>query len=312
MDADIFLSYAREDRPRIAALASFLGDAGYSVWWDHNVSGGAAFAAEIERALNEARAVIVAWSVRGVQSDWVLDEANVAKQAGKLVPIGLDATPPPLGFRQHQVVDFSSWDGESDTDAVQSLLQSIDRFTRSGSASNASSDRPVPISQAIAVLPLANFSGGEGQQFFVDGMHEALILELSKIGALKVVSRTSTRAFADTTSPLREIAAELGVGYLVVAAEGGYQAAMTRAAQTLVRQSQGSYVAPIQVALLFAMAGEFERCAEWIEKAFELGDPELPYLKELPRFPEAVLTLPRVQTVIEKLRYLTPEAPTSS
>lgn len=215
---DVFISYARADRARIESLASVLEDDSYTVWWDHDIAGGAAFAAEIERALNDAKAVIVAWSVSGVQSDWVLDEAAVAKQAGKLVPIGLDATLPPIGFRQYQVVDFSAWTGERDAVAMAALTQSVDRFVHRG-ASTAAFDLPQEVltspANEIAVLPLENFSGDSGQQFFVDGMHEALIAELSKIGALKVISRTSTRVYLGSTKSLREIAAELGVTKIV-------------------------------------------------------------------------------------------------
>jgi len=98
------------------------------------------------------------------------------------------------------------------------LTQSIDRFLHRD-APTARIDLPpesVPSAvSAIAVLPLENFSGDSGQQFFVDGMHEALIAELSKIGALKVISRTSTRVYSGSTKPLREIAAELGVTKIV-------------------------------------------------------------------------------------------------
>ena len=215
---DVFISYTRTDRAQIESLASVLEDEGYSVWWDHNIAGGAAFAAEIERALNDAKAVVVAWSVSGVQSDWVLDEASTAKQAGKLVPVRLDATLPPIGFRQYQVVDFSTWSGERDAGAVAALTQSIDRFLRRD-VPTARIDLPgesaPSAANAIAVLPLENLSGDSGQQFFVDGMHEALIGELSKIGALKVISRTSTRVYSGSTKPLPEIAAELGVTEIV-------------------------------------------------------------------------------------------------
>jgi TolB-like protein/Tfp pilus assembly protein PilF len=68
---------------------------------------------------------------------------------------------------------------------------------------------------AIAVLPLENLTGDVAQQFFVDGMHEALIANLSKISALKVISRTSTRAYAGSPKSLREIAAELGASRVV-------------------------------------------------------------------------------------------------
>ena len=166
---DVFISYSRTDRARIESLASVLEDDGYSVWWDHNITGGSEFASEIERALNDAKAVVVAWSVSGVQSEWVLDEASIAKQTGKLVPIQLDATLPPIGFRQYQAIDFSTWSGERDAGAVAALMQSINRFLHRD-APTARIDllqESVPVTaSAIAVLPLENFSGDPGQQFF--------------------------------------------------------------------------------------------------------------------------------------------------
>lgn len=64
---------------------------------------------------------------------------------------------------------------------------------------------------SLAVLPLANLSGDSTQSFFADGMTEALIAELAKLKALKVISRTSVMRFKGTTKPLPEIAKELGV-----------------------------------------------------------------------------------------------------
>ncbi|MFQ5816610.1 MAG: protein kinase [Terriglobia bacterium] len=68
---------------------------------------------------------------------------------------------------------------------------------------------------SIAVLPLANLSGDPEQEYFVDGMTEALITELSKIGALKVISRTSAMRYKGTDKPLPQIARELGVDAVV-------------------------------------------------------------------------------------------------
>jgi TolB-like protein/DNA-binding winged helix-turn-helix (wHTH) protein/Tfp pilus assembly protein PilF len=72
--------------------------------------------------------------------------------------------------------------------------------------------RPAPGQiTSIAVLPLENLSGDPEQEYFVDGMHEELILALAKIGALKVISRTSTMQYKEARKPLPEIAQELGV-----------------------------------------------------------------------------------------------------
>jgi TolB-like protein/Tfp pilus assembly protein PilF/aminoglycoside phosphotransferase (APT) family kinase protein len=69
--------------------------------------------------------------------------------------------------------------------------------------------------RSIAVLPLENLSGDPGQEFFVDGMTDALIANLAKIRALRVISRWSVMRFKGTTTPLPEIAAELGVDAVV-------------------------------------------------------------------------------------------------
>jgi len=65
--------------------------------------------------------------------------------------------------------------------------------------------------RSIAVLPLTNLSGDPAQEYFSDGMTEELITTLSKISALKVISRTSVMQFKGSKKSLREIAAALGV-----------------------------------------------------------------------------------------------------
>ncbi|MFQ5664738.1 MAG: protein kinase [Terriglobia bacterium] len=68
---------------------------------------------------------------------------------------------------------------------------------------------------SIAVLPLKNLMGDPEQDYFVEGMHEALITELSKISALKVISRTSAMRYQNTDKAMPEIARELGVEGLI-------------------------------------------------------------------------------------------------
>jgi TolB-like protein/Flp pilus assembly protein TadD len=67
----------------------------------------------------------------------------------------------------------------------------------------------------IAVLPLRNLSGSADQDYFVAGMHEALISSLSKVEALKVISRTSVMRYADSNKSIPEIANELNVDVLI-------------------------------------------------------------------------------------------------
>jgi TolB-like protein/DNA-binding winged helix-turn-helix (wHTH) protein/Tfp pilus assembly protein PilF len=69
--------------------------------------------------------------------------------------------------------------------------------------------------RSIAVLPLANLSRDPGQDYFADGMHEALITELSKIGGLTVISRTSTLRYREARQPLPAVARELNVDAVI-------------------------------------------------------------------------------------------------
>lgn len=65
--------------------------------------------------------------------------------------------------------------------------------------------------RVVAVLPLRNLSGDAAQEYFADGMTESLITSLAKIGAMKVISRTSVMGYKGSSKPLREIAKELKV-----------------------------------------------------------------------------------------------------
>ena len=69
--------------------------------------------------------------------------------------------------------------------------------------------------KSLVVLPLKNLSGDPAQDFFAEGMHEALTTAVSKIGALRVISRTSAMHYKGSDKALPEIAAELNVDAVV-------------------------------------------------------------------------------------------------
>jgi eukaryotic-like serine/threonine-protein kinase len=77
-----------------------------------------------------------------------------------------------------------------------------------------------PRIQSLAVLPLQNLSGDAGQEYFADGMTEELTTDLAKIGAVKVISRTSAMRYKGANKSLPEIARELNVDGVV---EGSVQ-----------------------------------------------------------------------------------------
>ena len=72
-----------------------------------------------------------------------------------------------------------------------------------------------PRIESLAVLPLENLSGDPEQEYFADGMTEALIADLARIRALRVISRTSAMRYKGVRRPLPEIARELGADAVV-------------------------------------------------------------------------------------------------
>jgi TolB-like protein/Tfp pilus assembly protein PilF len=92
------------------------------------------------------------------------------------------------------------------------------------------STAPADNRPSIAVLPFENRSDQEKDAFFVDGIHDDILTQLGKVGALKVISRTSVERFRDTTLPIKEIAQQLGVTKIL---EGGVQRAGDRVRVTV-------------------------------------------------------------------------------
>lgn len=211
----VFLSYARSDREQVARLASALQAAGLDVWWDTLIEGGAAFARSIEASLEKCDAVIACWSRASVSSDWVLDEAGRGRDLRKLVPVTLDGTEPPMGFRQYHAVDLSRWRGDRDSGEIAALLRGIAAaagrpapapppttgrragFSRrrmlalaAGAAGVAGAGlaawwfgpfrRDARGLASVAVLPFVNLSGIPEQDYFSDGLSEELRATLAR------------------------------------------------------------------------------------------------------------------------------------
>jgi eukaryotic-like serine/threonine-protein kinase len=94
--------------------------------------------------------------------------------------------------------------------SVRELASDLERLVASASAPAGAGARPRAI-ESIAVLPLENLSGDPAHEFFADGMTEALIAGLAKLGGLRVISRTSAMRYKGARRPLPEIARELRV-----------------------------------------------------------------------------------------------------
>ncbi|MBU0656760.1 MAG: SUMF1/EgtB/PvdO family nonheme iron enzyme [Gammaproteobacteria bacterium] len=110
---DIFLSYSTQDRERLQPLFQALERQGWSVFWDHRtIDIGEHWSKKINRAIRTSKCVVVVWSKASVDSEWVLEEANIGKQRNVLLPIQIDAVDIPVGFTMRQTGDFAHWDGD--------------------------------------------------------------------------------------------------------------------------------------------------------------------------------------------------------
>ncbi|MGZ9220152.1 MAG: toll/interleukin-1 receptor domain-containing protein, partial [Candidatus Binatia bacterium] len=105
--ADIFISYANEDRETAGHLARALESAGMSVWWDRRIPAGRTWRAVLEEALQGMRCLIVLWSQNSLKSPWVLEEAEEARRLEKLLfPVLIETVAPPVGFRAIQAANL--------------------------------------------------------------------------------------------------------------------------------------------------------------------------------------------------------------
>jgi hypothetical protein len=123
--SDIFISYKREEQPQAKVLAVALERQGWSVWWDPKLRAGEHFDDVIERALREAKCVIVLWSRRSVESRYIRDEATYALNREKLVPVAIEDVRPPFRFEGLQTARLSDWDGSGTSGEYQKLVQDL-------------------------------------------------------------------------------------------------------------------------------------------------------------------------------------------
>lgn len=69
--------------------------------------------------------------------------------------------------------------------------------------------------KAVAVLPFINFSSSEEDAYFADGIHDDILTQLSKIGDLKIISRTTMMKYKDSDKSMRQIAEEVGAANIL-------------------------------------------------------------------------------------------------
>lgn len=126
--ADIFLSYASVDVDKARHLAKGLEQYG-SVFWDRTIPTGKTWRQHIGSALKSARCVVVAWSNASIESTWVQDEVDDARERGvPIFPVFFDGVRAPLGFRSVQGKDLSKWDYSPTYPVFREFLADVAAF----------------------------------------------------------------------------------------------------------------------------------------------------------------------------------------
>jgi hypothetical protein len=159
--ADVFLSYAREDRERARTVACALETQGWSVWWDRKIVAGESFDRTIEEQLKSARAVVVLWSIHSIYSEWVRNEAADASEREVLVPALIDDVKQPLEFRRRHAANLTAWNGDpADPEflLLHSGLKAKCGFPRA--ASNGAEDVTQAVPTASSIAEVAPSSRG--------------------------------------------------------------------------------------------------------------------------------------------------------
>jgi adenylate cyclase len=248
--ADVFVSYARNDKALVAPVVAAIEASGWSVWWDPEIAPGQEFDNLITTELAAARAVVVVWTPTSVNSRWVRGEARDAADRGVLVPARFSEARLPLDVRAIHTIDLDGWNDDPASRPCQELLRALEAtIVRQGgakAASAAATSRGAAVApsqprMSICVLPFSNMSGEPEQEYFSDGISEDIITDLSKVSALAVTARNTAFTFKGKHVDIGQVARQLKVSHVL---EGSVRKAgqRVRISAQLIDGATGSHV----------------------------------------------------------------------
>ncbi len=220
--ADVFISYARVDKARVAPLVAAIEARGWSVWWDPEISPGKEFDDEIDQELQAAAAVLVVWTPTSVASRWVRGEARDGAERGILVPVRLEQARLPIDVRAIHTTDLDGWGDDPASEPAQDFLRALGEVIARSRAAHppaskaaGESGRKEPAHCSVCVLPFTNMSGDPEQEYFSDGITEDITTDLSKVSALTVTASNSAFKYKGTHPDIQQVARELQVTHVL-------------------------------------------------------------------------------------------------
>ncbi|MEO2176951.1 MAG: AAA family ATPase [bacterium] len=133
-------------RERVRPIVEALEAVGWSVWWDRQIDAGSTFDREIEKAIDDAKCVLVVWTANSVDSEWVRTEANEGFEKNLLIPVALETVRPPLAFRRIQSIDLTSLDN------TDKLTEAVAKFVALPTGSNSNLTSFVGRGKELAII----------------------------------------------------------------------------------------------------------------------------------------------------------------
>ena len=221
--ADVFVSYARVDKARVAPVVAAIESKGWTVWWDPDINPGQEFDDQIEAEITAALAVLVVWTPTSVTSRWVRGEAREAAERGVLVPVRFDQARLPMDVRAIHTTDLDGWGENAASPQAQEFLRALGTYIARAQAArpaqpagaSASTSGKESTRYTICVLPFVNMSGDPEQEYFSDGITEDIITDLSKVSALGIIARNSAFMYKERNVDILKVARELKVSHVL-------------------------------------------------------------------------------------------------
>jgi len=229
--AEVFVSYSRDDAPRVLDLVARLRTAGVSLWIDQGgIDAAALWSEQIVQALEGAKALLLVVSESAVRSHNVAKEVVlVSERKGHILPVHLEPTVIPAALK-YPLAGIQHVEYFKDSEAgLKSILRALERIgVRAApppAAARESAGTAAPLAAApaasaaehgaLAVMPFDNISPDQETDYFSDGLTEELIARLSLVSEIELISRWATKQMKERKSDVRAIGAELGARYIV-------------------------------------------------------------------------------------------------
>ena len=224
---DIFISYNREDAAIAQLYADALIGAGLTVWWDATLRSGEDYDAVTEQSLRTAKAVVVLWSPRSVNSRWVRAEATIADRGHTMAPVMIEACDRPVMFELKQTVEMSHWRGDLDDKAWLNFVADLRRKVGRAAPEQVEGDAPAapsvqpsagPVTAGrgtVAVLPVGYRSGDDELEVLAEDLTEDITRELAHNGHFRVIAAGSMAAWRGKAIDHKDVGRQLEARYLV-------------------------------------------------------------------------------------------------